>query len=291
MSCTLCPRRCGADREAGQRGICGAGREMRVSRVMLHPWEEPCLTGGAGAAAIFFSGCCLGCVYCQNKAISRPAGGELPGESWEEERLSAAMLDLQSRGASCIDLVTPTHYADRILAAVAAVKQQLSVPVVWNTGGYETKETVARCAGLVDVFLTDFKYGTSEAAAKYSGAPDYPGAAAAALTAMHRIVGDPRWDGDRLTGGILLRHLVLPGGRRDSVEALRLAAAAVPPRSVILSLMRQYTPDFAPPELRELRRRVTTFEYESVLREAIALGYDGYTQDRESADASYTPDF
>lgn len=289
MTCTLCPRRCGANRQAGQRGVCGADHEMRVARVMLHPWEEPCL--GEAAGTVFFSGCSLGCVYCQNKAISRPQNGVLPGEIRDEAWLSEEMLSLQSRGATCIDLVTPTHYADRILAAVASVKDRLEIPVVWNTGGYETPETVRRCRGLVDIFLTDFKYGTAEAADTCSRAPDYPETAAAALAEMFALVGEPVWEGNRLKRGIVLRHLVLPGGRKDSIAALRLAAQAVVPSSVILSLMRQYTPDFAPPEMKTLRRRITSFEYESVLAEAVALGFDGYTQEKSSASASYTPDF
>lgn len=262
---------------------------MRISRIMLHKWEEPCLGGTAGA--VFFSGCSLGCVYCQNQSISRPKDGILPGECYSQAQLAAEMLALQERGATCIDLVTPTHYADRILDALASVKARLNIPVVWNTSGYETVETVRRCRDLVDIFLTDFKYGTSEAAQLYSHAPDYPAAAAKALAEMYAITGDPVWNGDRLMRGIVLRHLVLPGGRKDSIEALRLAASALPPSSVILSLMRQYTPDFAPADMRTLRRRITSFEYESVLREAIALGYDGYTQDKTSASAAYTPDF
>ena len=289
MKCSLCPRLCGADRQAGQRGVCGADHEMRVSRVMLHPWEEPCLGGSAGT--VFFSGCSLGCVYCQNKAISRPQNGVLPGEIRDEAWLSEEMLSLQSRGATCIDLVTPTHYADRILTAVASVKDRLEIPVVWNTGGYETPETVRRCRGLVDIFLTDFKYGTAEAAETCSHAPDYPAVAAAALAEMFALVGAPVWENDRLRSGIVLRHLVLPGGRKDSIAALRLAAQAVVPSSVILSLMRQYTPDFAPPEMKNLRRRITSFEYDSVLAEAVALGFDGYTQEKSSASAAYTPDF
>lgn len=292
--CNLCPRRCGARRDAGEIGLCGAGDSMVVARSMIHLWEEPCLGGRAGA--IFFSGCSLGCVYCQNKEISRPHAGEtgkrtLPGEAWDEDRLAREMLRLQAEGASCIDLVTPTHFAPAIRTAIRAVKPQLHVPIVWNTSGYETAAAIETLTGLVDIFLTDFKYGTREAAQKYSAAPDYPAAAAAALAAMYRAVGDFVFDGDRMVRGIILRHLVLPGGRRDSAAALHLAAESVPPRAVVLSLMRQYTPDFAPREMRELTRRVTSFEYDFVAQEALSLGYTGYGQDRESASAAYTPDF
>ena len=287
MGCTRCPRRCGADRAMGEIGYCGAGNGIRVAKVMLHPWEEPCLIGGPGAGAIFFGGCPLKCVYCQNKAISH---GDV-GEIWDRARLEKEILHLQEEGASCIDLVSPTQYAEDILCALGAVKDRIKIPVVWNTGGYETVDTVRACRGLVDVFLTDFKYGTAEPAEKYSAAPDYVAVAKEALTAMVEVAGKPTWKGDRLTGGVILRHLVLPGGRRDSEAALTAAAEAVDPDSVILSLMRQYTPDFAPEEFSALRRRVTAFECECVRDAAIRLGFSGYSQDAESATAAYTPEF
>jgi len=292
MMCENCPRLCGADRQAGERGLCGADGEMRVARVMLHPWEEPCLCAAGAAGAVFFSGCSLGCVYCQNRSISRPDGAGLPGEVWDIARLGEEMLRLADAGASCIDLVTPTHYADSILAALESVRDRLSVPVVWNTGGYEREEIIRRCAGLVDVFLTDMKYGTPAAAARYSGAEDYPAVAAAALAVMAEVAGRARFaQNGQMLSGVILRHLVLPGGRRESEAALRLAAAAVDPTGVILSLMRQYTPDFAPESMPELRRRVTSFEYEYVRDVALRLGFDGYCQDKDSASRAYTPDF
>ncbi len=286
MICTRCPKNCLADRESGEIGQCGASSGIRVGRVMLHPWEEPCL--GEKSGAIFFSHCPLSCVYCQNKAISR---GEQIGEVWDTDRLAEEMLTLQKNGAENIDLVSPTQYGWEILAALSAVKDSLKIPVVWNTGGYETVETVRACRGLVDIFLTDFKYGTAELAAAYSGAPDYPEIAARALTEMYEALGDPVFDGDRMRRGIILRHLVLPGGRKDSIAALSLAAKAVPSCGVILSLMRQYTPDFAPREIKALTRRVTTFEYEAVREHALSLGYEGFSQEAESASARYTPEF
>lgn len=287
MGCTMCPRRCGADREQGEIGYCGAGDGIRVAKVMLHPWEEPCLIHGPGAGAIFFGGCPLHCVYCQNKAISH---GDV-GDVWDTSRLGEEILHLQERGASCIDLVSPTQYATDILTALRCVKDRLTIPVVWNTGGYETVDTIRACRGLVEVFLTDFKYGTAETAEKYSAAPDYVQVARQALIAIVETVGDPVWDGDRLTRGVILRHLVLPGGRRDSEAALTAVAEAIDPGSVILSLMRQYTPDFAPEEFPNLRRRVTTFEYEYVRDAAVRLGFSGYSQDADSATADYTPEF
>ncbi len=286
MRCTLCPRRCGADREAGEIGFCGAGADVRVAKVMLHPWEEPCF--GEKSGAIFFTGCPLRCVYCQNKPISRC---EIAGEVYSVERLAGEMLSLAERGAENIDLVSPTQYAGKILTALSAVKSRLQIPVIWNTGGYETEETVRAAARYADVFLTDMKYGTAELAARYSDAPDYPETALAALAVMVEETGAPVWAGDRLVRGVVVRHLVLPGGRQDSAEALRKAAKAVDPKKVVLSLMRQYTPDFAPADLRPLHRRVTTYEYESVRETAVALGFEGFGQDAGAATAAFTPDW
>ena len=286
MTCTLCPRRCGADRQAGQRGICGADHEMRIARIMLHPWEEPCL--GPNAGTIFFSGCPLHCVYCQNNKISRGNSGEI----FSPRQLADAMLRLNDEGAYNINLVTPTHFIPQIISALDLAKPHLTIPVVFNTGGYERADTIAKLEGYADIFLTDFKYGTCDTADKYSAAPDYPQVASSALSEMFRITGEPVIGEDgMMKRGIILRHLVLPGCRRDSIAALRLAADAVPPEKVILSLMRQYTPEFAPGSYPELKRRITSFEYESVLKEALSLGFDGFSQGRSSAQTSYTPDF
>ncbi len=287
MGCEMCPRRCGAERGRGEIGYCGAARGIRVAKVMLLPWEEPCLIAGPGAGAIFFGGCPLHCVYCQNKAISH---GEV-GEIWDVPRLSEEILSLQKAGASCIDLVSPTQYGEEILSAIRPIKAELNIPVVWNTGGYETPEMIRACRGLVDVFLTDFKYGTERVAEAYSAAPKYPEVAKAALAEMVSAVGDPVFAGDSLTRGVIVRHLVLPGCRRDSEAALTLVSETVSPKSVILSLMRQYTPDFAPKEIPSLRRRVTTFEYEFVQDVAVNLGFSGYSQDADSATAAFTPEF
>lgn len=292
MRCTQCPRRCGADRAAGEYGMCGAPDEIHVAKIMLHPWEEPCLQAGPGSGAVFFTGCPLRCVYCQNHPISRPreAGGN-PGRAYTPQALADVLLDLQERGAANLDLVSPTQYAGKILHALSLVRNRLHIPVVWNTGGYETPETIARCAGLVDIFLTDFKYGAPEAAGKYSAAPDYPDVAADALRAMVDVVGAPVLHDGRMKSGVIVRHLVLPGGRHDSAAALCRIADTVPPQAVLLSLMRQYTPDFAPKAMRELTRRVTTFEYESVRTLALTLGFTGFGQDADSASCAYTPDF
>ena len=235
---------------------------------------------------MFFSGCSLGCVYCQNKDISRSA----VGDEYTADELARLFCDITENGASCLDLVTPSHYAPQICEALEMCC--ISVPVVYNTGGYELSETVERYMKRADVFLTDFKYGSRETGEKYSSAPDYPEIASAALRTMHGIVGDPVYDGSgMLMRGIILRHLVLPGERHDSVKALERVAEAVGSENVILSLMRQYTPGFAPAEYRNLSRRVTTFEYEYVRDAALEMGFSGYSQDADSATAAYTPDF
>ena len=283
--CDLCPRMCGADRRTGV-GFCGGGERVRIAKVMRHMWEEPCISGTRGSAAVFFCGCTLGCVYCQNKEISR--GGV--GEEYTDEALAALFSSLASSDAHNINLVTPSHFAVPVKRALDAASPE--IPVVYNIGGYERPETVRGCMDSADVFLTDFKYGTEAAARKYSAAPDYPEVAAAALREMYGLVGDPVFGDDgMLVRGVIMRHLVLPGGRRDSVRALELAAEAVPPKNLVLSLMRQYTPDFAPRDMRELCRRVTSFEYNYVLDAAREMGYSGYSQDKDAASAAYTPDF
>ena len=288
MTCTLCPRRCGVDR-ASARGYCGESPLPRVAKVMLHRWEEPCLCAEGGAGAIFFSGCSLKCVYCQNYAVSR---GRV-GEEYSVGKLAETMLSLQRQGADCIDLVTPTHFAGAIIEAAALAKSGgLRLPVVWNTSGYETAETIAKLAGTADIYLTDFKYASPALAEKYSAAPDYPETALAALKAMAAQTGAPAFEGGMLRRGVIMRHLVLPGAWRDSVEVLRLAADAVGAKNVLLSLMAQYVPDFADAEkFPELCRRITTYEYNKAAEEAEKLGFDGWFQEREAATKDYTPLF
>lgn len=263
---------------------------MRVAKIMLHRWEEPCICGEGGAGAIFFSGCSLRCVYCQNAAVSR---GEV-GAEYSPAALAEAMLDLQTQGADCVDLVTPTHFADGVIEAVNLAKRNgLRPPVVWNTSGYETADTIARLDGVADIYLTDFKYASPELAARYSAAPDYPDAALASLKAMAAQTGAPVFKNGMLKRGVILRHLVLPGAWRDSVEVLRLAADAVGAENVVLSLMAQYTPDFLrePEKFPELCRRITTYEYNKAAEEAEKLGFNGYFQERGAASSDYTPLF
>lgn len=288
-SCTLCPRECRIDRESGTLGYCGVGSEIYIARSAPHYWEEPCLSGTNGVGAVFFSGCSLRCVYCQNYEVSHSALGRKisDGELYEN------MLSLARSGVHCLDLVTPTHYTDRLVPLLERLRGEIGIPIVWNSSGYEKVETLRGLDGLVDIYLPDFKYASGELAARYSDAPDYPDVAAAALAEMHRQVGKAVFDNEgMMKKGVIVRHLVLPGCRRDSVAVLHKIAETVDPCQIKLSLMSQYTPDFAKNSpFRELHRRITTFEYDSILKAVDELGFDGWFQERSSADKKYTPDF
>ena len=288
-ACELCPRLCRADREAGQTGYCGVGSSLRVARIAPHMWEEPCLSGSRGAGAVFFSGCSLRCAFCQNYDLSHSAKGE---EISDGEFLSR-VLSLAESGVHCIDLVTPTQFTRRLVPLIAEIKEKTHLPIVWNSGGYERVETLRLLAGLVDVYLPDFKYASRENAEKYSGAPDYPETAAAAIAEMYRQVGEFVYDDEGIAEkGLIVRHLVLPGGRHDSENVLRILASSLPVENIRLSLMSQYTPDFAAASpFRELHRRVTSFEYDYVLSVAEQLGFSGFCQERSSASGKFTPDF
>jgi len=288
MGCMLCPRKCDVDRSRAV-GFCGAPAELRVARAALHYFEEPPISGTRGSGTVFFSGCSLRCVYCQNRAIRAAESGR----ALSVAELADTFLALQKMGAHNINLVTPTHYADQIAEALQLVKDRLTVPVVYNCGGYERVETLRLLEGLVDIYLPDFKYISPQMAGNYSAAPDYAAYATAALAEMYRQTGAVSFDGEgMLRRGVVVRHLVLPGGRRDSIAVLSRIAETVPLADIRLSLMRQYTPDFCPEEAPAvLKRRVTTFEYEQVMRHAEALGFEGYFQTKEAVGKQYTPDF
>ena len=286
--CTLCPRACSVDRTK-TAGFCGEGGEVRLARVGLHAWEEPCIAYGAGAGTIFFSGCNLGCVYCQNYAISR--GGK--GKIVSTRTLADEMLSLQEKGASCIDLVTPTHFTTQIVAALELVKPALHIPVVWNSGGYERPETLRLLAGAVDIFLPDFKYVSPALAEAYSAVPDYFAVADKALKTMYDLVGYAVFDGEgHMTRGVLTRHLVLPGSAADSIALLDHLAKTYDPARFALSLMSQYFPTENCRSHPKLGRRVTSLEYEKVVRHAGERGFlTGFTQERASASPAYVPAF
>lgn len=297
--CTLCPRKCGVDRTSGTAGFCGASDKIEVSKIMLHQWEEPCVSGSnklRGSGAVFFTHCPLGCIYCQNREIS---GKHAHGTFFSEESLAHEFLRLQEAGAYNINLVSPTHYTPQLIQAVAIARNKgLILPIVWNTGGYERPETISLLKGTVDIFLTDAKYLSPDVSSDFSHAPDYWESCLPAILAMLEITGIPRYNEDgMMKGGVILRHLVLPGCRNDSVEILRRIAAVIPPKNVVLSLMSQYTPEFftlpdnPSPAVKKLTRRITSFEYNFVADEAIRLGFDGYMQERSSASGKYTPEF
>ncbi len=285
--CTLCPRECGVDRKRGV-GFCSVPEKFYISRIALHRWEEPPVSGTRGSGTVFFSGCSLRCVFCQNKKISRSAAGR----AYSEDELISEMLRLQSEGAHNINLVTPTHYTAALVPVLQKVRPMLSVPVVWNSGGYEKAETLKMLDGLVDVYLPDLKYFSSELSKKYSSTHDYFAVAREAIREMHRQVGGVRIEDNLIKKGVIVRHLVLPGCRKDSIRIVEELSEILPANEIKISIMRQYTPDFVDGEAYpELKRRVTSFEYDSVLKRATELGFDGYTQGAEAATASYTPDF
>lgn len=291
-ACELCPRRCRADRAAGERGVCGATDTLRLARAALHFWEEPPISGEAGSGTVFFSGCPLKCVYCQNHEIST---GNF-GIDVSPERLAQIMLELQDQGALNINLVTATHYAHLLPEAIAAARARgLVVPIVYNTSGYERVEAVRELDDLVDIWLTDFKYADAELGCALSHVPDYPSVAQSALIEMARQLerhggGAARADGT-WTRGIIVRHLVLPGHAEDSCRVLDLIWDAV--GDVPISVMNQYTPNAAMRAAGgEFARAVTREEYERVLDHADDLGFTQmFWQEGGAVDESFTPPF
>lgn len=286
-SCTLCPRECGADRTRGT-GFCGGGIAVRAAKAYLHMWEEPCLSGTRGAGTVFFSGCNLKCLYCQNYKIS----ADNFGTEISTDRLAKIFLELQCQGAHCIDLVSPTHFVPQIISALDMAKDKLHIPVVYNCGGYENVDTLKMLEGYIDVYLPDLKYMDSSASEKYSGAADYFEYASKAISEMCRQTGECCFNDEGIMQkGVIVRHMILPGMRRDSLAIMEWLANNLPRDSFKLSLMSQYTPCYKSSEFKEINRRLSTFEYEYVLDSAIGLGLDGYMQDKSSADSGFTPDF
>ena len=284
MICTLCPRKCGALRtaEAG-KGFCGMPETPVIARAMLHQWEEPCISGARGSGAVFFSGCVLGCVFCQNGKISR----ERFGKPVTAARLREIFEELIAQGAHNINLVSPTPFVPAILEALEA---PLPVPVVWNTGGYERVETLRRLEGRVQIWLPDFKYADNAMAKRYSGAGDYFETAAAAILEMYRQSGDYVLEDGLLKWGVVIRHLLLPGGLANAKAVMDWVAEHFRPGQVLFSLMSQYTPQPGAEGL--LSRRVTAGEYRAALAYMENLGItDGYCQDSSSAKEEYTPEF
>lgn len=291
-SCALCPRRCHVDRSAGATGVCGADDTLRVARAALHMWEEPPISGEAGSGTIFFSGCSLKCVFCQNHEIST---GNF-GLKIEPERLVQIMLELQEQGALNINLVTATHYAHLLPWAIGCAREEgLSIPIVYNTSGYELEQAVRDLGDLVDVWLTDYKYASPDLAAKLSNVRDYPGVARHGLTQMCREIdrrgGIVYDENGTMLQGMIVRHLVLPGHPDDSCHVLDTVwdvAGDVP-----ISVMNQYTPNDAMRAAGgDLARAVTDEEYERVLDHADDLGFTTmFWQEGGAVDESFTPAF
>ena len=282
--CRLCPRECGVDRSV-RVGYCGASDRIRVAKYMLHFGEEPCISGKRGSGAIFFSGCNMRCAFCQNYPISHG----LKGEDITAERLREMMLELKAAGAHNINLVTGTHFADRIADVLRECRSELGIPVVYNCGGYENVETLKMLDGLVDIYLPDLKYYSTELSARYSSAPDYFERAFPALKEMLRQHPRAEFDGDIMTSGVIVRHLVLPKAYRDSMTLMEKIAEL--PDHPLVSIMRQYTPCYDAERFPEIDRRLTTFEYEKVTGLCAELGLDGFTQLKGCDTLDMTPDF
>jgi len=283
-NCDLCPRRCGVDRTAGERGWCGAPGTALVAKTMLHRWEEPVLAPNGKSGAIFFGGCTLGCIYCQNRAISqRPVGAEM-----DSAQLRAVMEELIAQGAENIDLVTPTHYLPTILPAL---EPKLPVPVICNCGGYERVETLRELEGRVDIYLPDLKYADRELGAALSGAGNYFPVAKRAIREMVRQTGAPQWDGERLVRGTVVRHLILPGQVDNSLRILDWLGENFWPGEILVSLMRQYTPMEATKDMPPFDRKITDEEYDAVLSWMYLNDLEGFVQEGEAADQAFIPDF
>ena len=282
VNCVLCPRQCGVDRTAGERGFCGCPDGVLVAKAMLHKWEEPALAGSGGSGAIFFGGCTLGCVYCQNRAIS---GGPV-GEKMDSAGLRRLMEDLIGQGADNINLVTPTQFLPGILPALSP---KLPVPVVYNCGGYERVETIRALTGKIDIYLPDMKYADGDLARKLSGAMDYFPVAAAAIREMVAQTGPVQWQGDRMVRGVIIRHLILPGQVENSLRVLDWIGESFAPGQVLVSLMRQYTPMPGLPQ--PFDRPVTEEEYQAVLSWMYLNELEGFTQEAAAANTAFIPDF
>ena len=282
QNCKLCPRQCGVNRAAGQLGYCRCPDAALVAKTMLHKWEEPALAGSGGSGAIFFGGFTLGCKYCQNGQISCGA----VGKPVDATQLRTMMEDLIAKGAENIDLVTPTHYLPTI---IPALQPKLPVPVVYNCGGYERVETLRALEGLVDIYLPDLKYADRALAKALSGAADYFQVATEAIREMVRQTGPVRWQGDKVVGGTIIRHLILPGCVDNSLRVLDWIGDTFAPGEVLVSLMRQYTPMGKLPA--PFDRKITDEEYDAVLSWMYLNDLEGFTQEAEAADRDYIPDF
>lgn len=287
--CHICPRKCGVNRAAGQKGRCHTADKLLVARAALHQWEEPCISGKEGSGAVFFSGCSLGCVYCQNREISRG----IAGQEISVERLAEIFLELQAQQANNINLVTAGHYVPQVIRALESAKGRgLTIPVVYNSSGYEMEDTLKLLDGLVDIYLPDYKYMDSHLAGALSGAADYPETAWKALGEMVRQQPVPEFD-DRgiMKRGVIVRHLLLPGHVREAKRIIERLHETYGDQ-IYLSIMNQYTPVEAVKDDPLLGRRVTKREYGRVLDYALEIGVEqGFFQEGKTAMESFIPPF
>ena len=287
--CSLCPRMCGTDRAAGQKGFCGGGNLVRVARAALHYWEEPCISGESGSGTVFLSGCTMRCVFCQNKEISRSE----VGKEITIERLAEIYLELAAKGANNINLVTPMHYAPQITAALdIARKNGLTLPIVWNTGGWERRESIAAVRDYADIWLSDFKYFDSSLGESLSKAPNYFSVAAAALDQMVKQTCEPVFDENGIMRrGVIVRHLMLPGHLDDTKNVLRFLYENYGD-SIWISIMNQYTPMCSDPRFPELSRTVSDEEYNEAIDFACELGIENaFVQEGGTVGESFIPPF
>lgn len=283
--CNTCPRQCNIDRDSSL-GVCRVPSEYKVARAALHHWEEPCISGSRGSGTVFFSGCSLGCVYCQNYEISKKAFGKLISE----ERLIEIFKELEQRRAHNINLVNPTHYSLQLFETLK--KYRPSVPVVWNTGGYDSAETLRKSDGTIDIFLTDIKYVSSAVSKKYSGAEDYFSVASEAVLEMQKQVGNNVFDAEGIMQkGLIIRHLVLPGNVSQAFSVMDWVKANLP-EDTTLSLMSQYTPCSRACEYPTINRKISEREYDLVLDYAVKLGLENvFVQEHDSSSTEFIPDF
>ena len=294
MLCNSCPRKCNIDRSGGSVGFCGEGGEFRVARIAPHFFEEPPISATRGSGTVFFSGCSLRCVFCQNRDVSRIGG---IGRQMSADELYDEILKLQELGVHNLNLVTPSHFSHLLVPILTRLRASgdLKIPVVYNSSGYESVDTIRSLDGLVDIYMPDFKYFSDELAQRYSTAEDYKDVATAAILEMLAQRKKFRYSATEqgvLESGVIIRHLVLPSHRADSIAVLEHLASILDPDDILLSLMSQYTPDFAlDTPYKNLHRRVTSFEYSTVCDAALALGFDGFMQAKSSASANFTPDF
>lgn len=285
--CKLCPRKCGIDRSANY-GFCHADDKVELALVSLHQWEEPCLSGTNGAGTVFFSHCNMRCIFCQNHEIST----EGKGFKISLQRLAQIFLEQQQRKAHCLELVTPTHYLPHIIKALdIAKKQGLTIPIVYNTSGYECVDILNELKNYVDVFLPDFKYFSIDTAKEYSHAPDYPEIVKQAIAKMYELVGKPVFKNGIMQKGIIVRHLILPWHYKESMQIIDYLWNTYGD-NIYLSLMNQYTPMYKALTHPKLKRRLTTFEYDKVVNHALDIGVTKcFIQEGKTATEKFVPHF